>query len=185
MQRPGGGWTQPMRLFVGVLLPREVVAVLATVPRPQDPGVRWSAPEQWHVTVRFLGEVCDVGGVAAALGQVPGRLRAEGVGLPEAALGPVTAWFAGGRILHVPVGGLDDLAGATGWALSHWSRAPEHPFTGHVTLARARRPGHGLQSPGAGAPVAIRWTVTGLALVASTLSACGARHRVVHRVPLG
>ena len=174
-----------MRLFVGVLPPREVVAALAALPRPQDPGVRWSAPEQWHVTVQFLGEVRDVGGVAAALGQVPGRLRAEGVGLPEAVLGPATAWFAGGRVLHVPVGGLDDLVEATGWALSRWSSLPEHPNAGHVTLARGRQPDRWSRPPAAGAPVAIRWAVTVLVLVASTLSASGARYRVVHRVRLG
>jgi hypothetical protein len=36
-----------------------VVAVLAALDRPEIPGVRWSAPEQWMVKIRPLGYVQD------------------------------------------------------------------------------------------------------------------------------
>ncbi len=171
-----------MRLFVAVAPPRHVVAALERVPRPEHPGVRWAPPEQWHVTLRFLGEVADVGGVAAALGLVPGRLRGLGAGEPEAVVGPATAGFAGGRVLQVPVAGLDDLAEAASWAVSRWAPVSDHPFVGHITVARARGSGRWPGLPGAGAPVAERFVVPGLALVASVLGAGGARHRVLHRV---
>ena len=40
--------------------PPEVVARLAALARPTVEGVRWTTPEQWHVTLRFLGWVDDV-----------------------------------------------------------------------------------------------------------------------------
>ncbi|MBW3548710.1 MAG: hypothetical protein KY452_11325, partial [Actinobacteria bacterium] len=46
-----------MRLFVAVRPPPEVVATLATLDRPERPGLRWTPPEQWHVTLRFFGPV--------------------------------------------------------------------------------------------------------------------------------
>jgi 2'-5' RNA ligase len=47
-----------MRLFVGIPLAEAVVAELKNVrllsERPDD-GLRWSAPESWHITLQFLG----------------------------------------------------------------------------------------------------------------------------------
>ena len=40
------------------------------MPRPDDPAVRWSTPDQWHVTLRFLGSVDDVASVRDALRSV-------------------------------------------------------------------------------------------------------------------
>ena len=43
------------RLFIAVYPPPEVVASLAALPHDGDAGVRWVPPDQYHVTVRFLG----------------------------------------------------------------------------------------------------------------------------------
>ena len=45
-----------MRLFVAVWPPEEVVAELTALPRKDGRGVRFVAPENWHVTLRFLGQ---------------------------------------------------------------------------------------------------------------------------------
>ncbi len=101
-----------MRLFVAVWPPESVVEMLLGFERPDVAGVRWTTELQWHVTLRFLGEVEDPGPVVDALGGVPGGLRAEGVGEVRATLGPTSAWFAGRQVLQVPVAGLDALAAA-------------------------------------------------------------------------
>ena len=67
-----------MRLFVAVVPPADAVAALGRLQHPEHPAIRWSPPSQWHVTLRFLGEVCDVGGVSAALGLVAGWRRELG-----------------------------------------------------------------------------------------------------------
>ena len=49
-----------MRLFVAVVPPEEVVAHLEefTAPRREaGPGIRWTDPHQWHVTLAFLAAV--------------------------------------------------------------------------------------------------------------------------------
>jgi hypothetical protein len=47
------------RLFVALWPPADVVSTLAALPRPNVPGVRWSAPDQWMVKVRPFGRVAD------------------------------------------------------------------------------------------------------------------------------
>jgi hypothetical protein len=94
------------RLFVAVRPGPEVVALLSALDRPALPGVRWSAPEQWLVKLRPLGQVADR--VVPPLGEA---LAAELDGAPAVAcrLGPATRRL-GGQWLGAPVQGLDDLA---------------------------------------------------------------------------
>jgi 2'-5' RNA ligase len=54
-----------MRLFVAIIPPPEVAAELSRRLRPlrsspqaaTPPGLRWTSPDSWHVTLAFLGEV--------------------------------------------------------------------------------------------------------------------------------
>ena len=59
-----------MRLFVAVWPPYEVVNSIAALERPPLPGLRWTTPDQWHVTMRFLGDVDD-GSVPALVAALP------------------------------------------------------------------------------------------------------------------
>ena len=166
-----------MRLFVAVWPPADVVEALARLHRPEVPGLRWTTVEQWHVTLRFLGSV-ELEDAGPAFRRIEGRAA-------EAELGPVTGRF-GRRILHVPVRGLEELAAATVAATAGVGRPPDRrPFSGHLTLARARHP-RGVDLRGlAGAPVAGRWRVEELTLVASHLGGGrAARYEVVERLAL-
>ena len=159
--------------------PADVVASLAALPRPDVAGLRWTSPEQWHVTVRFLGEA-DVEEAVAGFRAIeaPGRVIAEA--------GPCTGHF-GRRVLHVPVAGLGPVATATVTATAGVGEPPpERPFAGHLTLARARdRRGVDLR-PLSGVPVGGRWPVEELTLVASRLGGRSpARYEVVEVLPLG
>ncbi len=167
-----------MRLFVAVWPPAEVVARLAALPRPEVAGLRWTTPDHWHITLRFLGEA-GVEEAAAAFRTIeaPGRVTAEA--------GPCTGRF-GRRVLHVPVAGLEDVADATVEATAGVGEPPPpRPFAGHLTLARARdRRGVDLR-PLSGMPVDGRWPVEELTLVASHLGGrAPARYEVVEALPL-
>ena len=157
------------RLFVAVWPPEDVLDAIAALPRPEVTGIRWTSPQQWHVTLRFLGE-CDEALASAALDQVDG----EGA---IATMGPSTDRF-GHRILHVPVHGLDRIAVAVAAAFAGVGRDPEErAFRGHVTLARAAtqgRRGPDLK-PLCGVPVSASWEVDEIALVRSTPT--GGAHR--------
>jgi 2'-5' RNA ligase len=161
------------RLFVAVWPPDEVLDLLASLPRPAVPGVRWTNRDQWHVTLRFLGQVKEVQPVAAALaGMVVAPVTAR--------LGPAVDRF-GRRILHVPVAGLDQVAAAVVRATRHLGRPPDdRPFHGHITLARAANVDLRALT---GVPVEARWPVDSIGLVESRLSPAGPRYEVLAQFP--
>lgn len=148
------------RLFVGVWPPPAVVDELRSLPRPDVPSVRWSTPDQWHVTLRFLGSVPDddVAAVRASLREVEWTsVRVD--------VGPATVRFSP-TVLALPVTGLDDLAGALPLPM-------EQPFRGHLTLARAR--GRSRIPPEVvGLPFAASWTASSFSLVRSQTLSSGA-----------
>jgi RNA 2',3'-cyclic 3'-phosphodiesterase len=171
-----------MRLFVAVWPSADVVDVLTALPRPEVAGVRWTTREQWHVTLRFLGQIAtdDVDEATDAFG----RIDAAAVGGVSAEMGPATACF-GRSILQVPVRGLDELARVTVDATAAVGQPPDdRPFHGHVTLARARGRKGDLRRL-RGTALGARWTVAELTLVASTPHRDGSRYEVVSSLPLG
>ena len=153
------------------------MATLAGLERPEVPGLRWTGPDQWHVTLRFLGEA-EAGPARSAF------RRIEAADPVTAVLGPATGRF-GRRVLHVPVAGLEGLAAATVAATAEMGVPPDgRAFAGHVTLARARdRRGVDLRRL-VGAPVAALWSVRELTLVASHLGRGPARYEVVETLAL-
>lgn len=176
-----------MRLFVAVDLPDSLAALIADLPRPQLASVRWTTPEQWHVTLRFLGEVEPSrlegpGGLLAGLAAVPSALAEGGVGPMDATLGPAVAWFPGRRVLQLPVEGLEPLAGAVTRATSAWGEA-ELPYRGHLTLARVRGQARGPASL-AGTSVSAGWRVGEFVLYSSTPGRGGSRYEAIQRVSL-
>ncbi len=169
-----------MRLFVGIWPPPDVLASLAALPRPEHPSVRWTPQEQWHVTLRFLGDVADEDG--------PVLLDSLGTlgpaGRPTCAyVGPATRRLDKGTLV-VPVAGLDDLAHAVTTATSGLDRGTEaRPFVGHLTLARGRG-GRPIPSTLAGASVAASFGVAELALVCSRLGHDGPRYETLATIAL-
>lgn len=143
------------RLFVAVWPSQEASEVLAGLPRPDLPGVRWTAPGGLHVTMRFLGS-CDEGEAAAALsGMRPSRA--------EVVLGPAVERL-GRAALVVPARGLDDLAAEIIAATRHLGQAPpERRFTGHLTVARYK----GRPPDGYAPPIQAAFTATEITLVRS------------------
>src|ERR1019366_4262524 len=69
--------------------------------------LRQVRPEQWHITLRFLGEVDEslVPAITDSLGTAARTLA--GV---RCEVGPSTAWFSGDRVLQIPARGLDQVA---------------------------------------------------------------------------
>src|SRR5215470_7964871 len=71
------------RLFTGLEIPREVAEALAML-RGGLPGARWIDPENYHMTLRFIGDIDDVTAheIASMLGQIKRRrfeFRFDGV----------------------------------------------------------------------------------------------------------
>lgn len=160
-----------MRLFVAVWPPDEVLDAVGSLRR--EGRARWTRREQWHVTLRFLGEA-DPAEATAALAS----LRAPAA---EAVLGPAVRRLGRG-VVQVPVAGLDDLAAAVTEATAGLGGEPEgRRFRGHLTLARV----DGKVPAGVlGQPISARFPVDEVCLVASHLGPGPARYETLHRTPL-
>jgi 2'-5' RNA ligase len=164
-----------VRLFVAVWPPPEVVATLSGLDRPAIEGVRWTTPDQWHVTLRFLGSVESAEPAVAALDTLAGAPGAVATidGRPLR---------LGREILALRVDGLADLAALVGAAFAGIGRPPEaRPFRGHLTLARGRAVRSLSQTRRF---QRASFTVRAVSLVESHLGPAGARYESVASVEL-
>ncbi len=177
-----------MRLFVALWpSPDAVAELLAAVREVQekDPGLRWTAPEQWHLTLAFLGEVPD-----DRRSELEDRLERAARRHP-----PLALRFAGGgrfgdRILFTRVDGdsepLTRLAQSVA-AAARRSRIPvdDRPYRPHLTLARSRG-GVDLRPLAAdlGSFAGALWTATHVDLVESRLGSGPAAYASVASWPL-
>ena len=161
------------RLFVAVWPPPDVVDGLRPAVVPGEPNVRWVPPEQWHVTLRFLGDA-DPADVADAL-------RDATLPAAVAVLGPHVSRL-GRFVVVVPVAGLDDLAAAVTGATAALGEPPDpRGFTGHLTIARLKQRGACRVT---GTPARSRFPVDEVSLVASRTGADGVIYEVLERFAL-
>lgn len=162
------------RLFVAVWPPAGVVETLQALERPDIPRLRWTTPEQWHVTLRFLGSF--------EIEPVMEALAATSFNADEARLGPAVIRL-GRSVLAAPVHGIDAVAETVVRATADLGRPPDRrPFAGHVTLARSS---DRLPAALAGAAIEGTWRVNEVCLVASQLHPAGARYEIMQRFPAG
>jgi 2'-5' RNA ligase len=126
------------RLFTALEIPAEVGAALALA-RGGLFGARWLDPENYHITLRFIGDIDArlADEVGDALDEAPRRgaivVAFEGL-----------AWFGGDKPRAIvakvkPSPALAELAADHERRLRRLGLAPEtRKFTPHVTLARMR-----------------------------------------------
>ncbi|CAN0440995.1 unnamed protein product [Phaeothamnion confervicola] len=125
------------RLFTGIEIPAEVGDVLSML-RGGLPGARWIDAENYHLTLRFVGDVDDV--VAQEIASMLGRVKRSGFDLH---LDGLTS-FGGRRPRAVvasaaPLPPLMDLQAEQERLMQRIGLEPEgRKYTPHVTLARLR-----------------------------------------------
>ncbi|MFZ1012122.1 MAG: RNA 2',3'-cyclic phosphodiesterase [Terracidiphilus sp.] len=126
-----------MRLFVAVPMPTEIwerLAGLSARLKKTIEGMRWSAPESWHITLQFLGNASPEQLEALQAQLCPVQLPAFSVQL--GGLGFFDR--AGALIVEVSLSReLASLQEDVTAATAHCGfRAEERPYHPHITLAR-------------------------------------------------
>jgi 2'-5' RNA ligase len=180
-----------LRLFVAISIPGPVRDEIIRVQQELQPLVsrevaRWARSDQFHLTLRFLGDV--LAGSLEALkesvnavcrGARPLSLRAEGIGFfPNPHL-PRVIWVG----INDREGRLVDLQKQIEAAVRLFTAEPsEKNFTGHATLGRLKNP-----RPADIRDLAARvqslekrlfgeWTAHEIEIIRSELSPAGARY---------
>lgn len=171
-----------IRLFVAVPLPERIKERLALM-QQGIPGAKWMAPENFHITLRFIGEVTE--DLAEDIDGELAGIRAPAFDLELASVGHF-GHLQKARLLWVGVErnpALQHLRDKVDRALVRAGLAPaDRKFTPHVSLARIKgETGHHLanflaeHSTFRSEPIPVR----SFGLVASYLKATGAVHETV------
>jgi RNA 2',3'-cyclic 3'-phosphodiesterase len=181
-----------LRLFLAIPLPDDVRAGLRQWQRELQPllpsrAVRWTKPEQFHLTLKFLGNVpvADIDSLSEAIRAVCGnapamRLRAEGAGFFPDTGSP--------RVLWVDIKSMDglltDFQRQLELSVQRFAEKEEvKKFTAHVTLARLEKlRAHEKETLRTAMTVDKtfgEWTATEVQLIKSSLMAFGALHAIL------
>lgn len=184
-----------MRLFVAIELSdtvrKSLVATQAGLKR-KCPDVRWTQPEQLHLTVKFLGEVpeSDVVAVSRAVSEAAAVSKAFVMQVRECGCfperGAVRIVWVGARSER---GALAECVAAVEAQVEPLGFPREHrPFAGHITIGRVRedRSTGAIRSAVADlAQPILEQDVSSLALMSSELSPRGSAYTVISRAKLG
>lgn len=176
-----------MRLFIGIPLAAACAEELkraAARLRAHEDGLRWSAPESWHVTLQFLGECSEEQRqcVVARLAEVRGAaatIQLGGFGVFERA-----------GNFHVAVGSTPELLALQKKVVAATARcgfvAEAQPYSPHITLAREKRRSGGLRKlKSAMAPKFTAFAAREFLLYESFLGPGGSKYEVRARFGLG
>ena len=181
-----------LRLFLAIEIPENVRTELRRFQQELQPLlppriVRWTKPEQFHLTLKFLGNVpaADVPALSEAARAVcamrsPFLLRAEGVGFFPNHCAPRVFWVN----LKNPDGRLLEFQRQLEGAVERFAEKEEpKKFTAHITLARFEK----LRSGEAGKFASLvqtdkvfgEWTAKEVKLMESKLTPAGALHAIL------
>ncbi len=160
------------RMFLAVTPPPAVVDLISDLPTEPLRGVRYTKRKQWHISLRFLGDVER----QAALDALAGfSAPAVTVNLGD------QVELLGTRVVIVPVQGLDSVANSIDASFEHLGEPRDHTYQAHLTLARLK--GRPLRDPSLvsvlGAPISAAFSVDEVGLWKSEITDEGATHTLV------
>lgn len=132
-----------IRLFVALPVPAPVSERLQALPR-KGLDAHWTAADDLHITLRFLGEVQP--GLLPAIGEALAKVRRPAFHVEMQGLGTFSGrrpvlWAAvqSTRKLTALAGDINEVLAPLGFEM------PNKPFRPHITLARLQQP-KGLES---------------------------------------
>ena len=188
-----------LRLFIAIAVPLEVRKEIG---RAQDQlrrdsrqaSIRWTRPEQFHVTLKFLGDVLgeQVEALKTAVSKVCTgfsaiKLSAHGIGFFPSEKRPRVIWAGieneSGQLVE-----LNECIDAAVWSFAPSTKAER--FAGHITLGRFK-PGFHSAIPKLHERASVLgyrhfgdWQALEVEIVRSKLTSTGALHTAIASCPL-
>lgn len=189
---------EALRLFVALELPPEVRAVLVTAHEhlaTQQLSVRWVAPENAHLTLKFLGSVAltEVDAVTVAMQQAASghasfTLQTTSLGAFPNVRQPRVVWLGLDGALQMLHRLQQDIER---WIAPLGYPAEQRPFSPHLTLGRTHKDATTIQRTAirraieqASTLTQATWTVDSVRLMRSTLRPQGPIYTEVARQAL-
>jgi RNA 2',3'-cyclic 3'-phosphodiesterase len=191
---------EKLRLFVAIPMPEAVRNEITGVQQElrrliSHDAIRWTKPEQFHLTLRFLGDVPAerVAALQEAIkvvcaGERALCLRAQGAGFFPNAWSPRVIWAG----VNDGEGRLAELQIKIEGAVQPFTQEPgTERFAGHVTLGRVKFLNRPEIEKLAAHAQAVKdrlfgeWTADEVKLIRSDLSPGGARHTLLAAIGLG
>jgi len=177
-----------MRLFFAIEMPREIRANLyeaTKAVRQKYPGLKWSHPDGWHITLKFLGE-CPaplpdviVKTMAPILENIPTiNINGDGFGFFHR--------HGQAHVFHVRIQPTDDMQKCAQALNDHLEplgiKTDPHLLRPHITLLRIKNSDPELTQDLQNIPFPeIHFTSSHISLMQSILKPSGARYHCAHR----
>jgi len=181
-----------LRLFLAIAVPEDIRTELRRLQLELEPllpprAVRWTKPEQFHLTLKFLGNVpaTDIDALSRAVRAVcgvapPMRLRAEGAGFFPESGAPRVFWIDIKSVDGLLMGFQRQLELSVA---SFAMKQDAKKFTAHVTLARfGKMRNRETEEPRAALAVGRtygEWVAKEVQLIKSSLQPSGPLHAIV------
>lgn len=179
------------RIFIAIPIDEAVCTALGALRKRDAPGFRWVADDQYHITLRFLGDVTETQASMAGEAVADATngwtdsiyLSAKGLGaFPNPTRARVVWAGLEGDVSHLKR--LQERVEAR--LIDAGFPAEDRPFRPHITMARLRSP----------APVAPllhtytghtfgSWSVNQVQVIESVLQPQGPQYRVRREISLG
>lgn len=191
---------ETQRLFIAIAIPDKVkgeIEKVQDVLRRAMPigAVRWTKPEQFHLTLKFFGNVpvdktdALVQAMTAVCKEFPPlKLRAERIGFFPTENKPRVVWVGVNDLKNT----LAKLQRAIEAAAKEFTKEPpEKNFTGHMTLGRSkdieRKNAELLRKTTGGYAKRFfgAWTAEGVEVFRSDLSSGGSQYHKLASIPFG
>lgn len=182
-----------LRLFIALPLPDAIKASLHTCQSQlkehlDNPSIRWIPPEQWHITLVFLGTVASEKRPLIEFAMAQAMHKSKAFELAISHLGtfpslqrPSVLWLG----LEGQTEKLQQLHHRLRQHLSTLFRSEERSFKAHITLARLKQSGMGKEVMKAIAATPApqqSWQTTEIRLYSSLLKPSGSEYTALHQV---
>lgn len=180
-----------MKLFIALEVPEDVrrqIFVWQQMLARDARGFRWDLPENFHVTLKFLGQTPEgrLGDIVGIMDDIAATTRSyllelRGVGAFPSTFRPRVLWAGLGE-------GADEtarIASSLDWRLGTLGIPREsRPYKGHVTVGRSKNSEFGrtkIMLPQSPVDCAIgRWLVQKMVLMQSEPRDAGSKYSVLH-----